>query len=76
MVSNGHGGIVPKDCLNRIVGECVTITCFKCKRVYEPNDKEISTKNPNMYYKTCINCREKMRLFLFKKKELENKYIG
>ena len=28
------------------------------------------------YYKTCINCREKMRLFLFKKKELENKYIG
>lgn len=38
-------------------GKCV-IMCKKCKKSYIPTKGDISTKNPNSYYKTCMSCRE------------------
>jgi len=33
--------------------------CCKCKKNYTPNNKDISSKRPSCYYKTCSLCREK-----------------
>ena len=35
-----------------------SIMCKKCKKWYIPTKGDISTKNPNSYYKTCMSCRE------------------
>lgn len=35
------------------------IKCCKCKKEFEPTKNDISTKNPNVYYKTCSLCRKK-----------------
>jgi hypothetical protein len=34
------------------------ITCKKCKVHYKPDKKDISRKNPNVYYKNCQRCRD------------------
>lgn len=74
MVNNGNRDIVPVSFRDRIVGECTEITCRKCKKVYEPCDEEISTKNPNMYYKNCKSCRNKMNIYC--KKYIENRMLN
>ena len=33
--------------------------CCKCKKHYIPTDKDISSKRPSCYYKTCYGCRVK-----------------
>ena len=33
--------------------------CIKCKKDYTPNNKDISSKRPSCYYKTCYGCRVK-----------------
>lgn len=33
------------------------IKCKKCKKEYEPEQSDISIKNPNYYYKNCSVCR-------------------
>jgi NAD-dependent SIR2 family protein deacetylase len=47
-----------------------TITCIKCKKTYTPDNNCISTKNPNYYYKTCSNCRGKMKDYIDSKTHL------
>ena len=34
------------------------IMCKKCKKSYIPTKEDVSTKNPNVYWKTCVSCRE------------------
>ena len=34
------------------------IICTKCKVCYQPDKKDISRKNPNVYYKWCQRCRD------------------
>ena len=46
------------------------ISCNKCKKTYTPNKECVSTKNPNYYYKTCLNCRENMKTFIKNNKHL------
>ena len=36
-----------------------TLRCYICRKEYEPTIKDISTRNPNVYYKACGLCREK-----------------
>jgi hypothetical protein len=45
------------------------IICAKCKVCYKPENKDISLKNPNVYYKTCQRCRD----YQFQKK-MKNRY--
>tara|TARA_B110000483_G_scaffold220575_1_gene275749 strand:+ start:119 stop:355 length:237 start_codon:yes stop_codon:yes gene_type:complete len=74
MVNNGNGDIVPVSYKNRIVGESSQLTCFKCKKCYEPCDEEICIKNPNRYYKNCNICRTKMNIYA--KKYIENRMLN
>jgi len=74
MVNNGNGDIVPISYRDRIVGKCIEITCRKCKKTYEPCDKEISTRNPSTYYKNCEKCRNKMSIYA--KKYIENRMLN
>ena len=53
MVNNGEKPLNPKYTLDNEY-----IVCTKCKICYEPDKKDISTKNPNVYYKTCKRCRD------------------
>jgi len=46
------------------------IKCNKCKKTYIPDKNDISTKNRNYYYKTCSNCRGKMKEYLHSKTHL------
>ena len=46
------------------------IQCNKCKKIYIPDKNDISTKNGNYYYKTCIKCREYMKKYIQKNKHL------
>jgi hypothetical protein len=71
MVNNGKSDIAPVSYKDRIVGECSEITCHKCKKTYEPCVEEISTKNPNIYYKNCKTCRNRMNIYY--KKYIENR---
>jgi hypothetical protein len=34
------------------------ITCKKCKQNKKADKKDISRKNPNVYYKNCQRCRD------------------
>lgn len=45
----------------RLVGKHATLVCVKCKKCYTPTDEDISTKNPNVYYKNCLDCREYLK---------------
>lgn len=45
----------------RLVGECETIRCVKCRREYVPTQEDISLKNPNVYWKNCQECRAYLR---------------
>lgn len=63
MVNNGNRDICPVSFRDRIVGKCSEITCCKCKKKYEPSDKEISSRNPNVYFKNCEKCRDKMKIY-------------
>ena len=69
MVNNGFKDIAPD--MSRLVGTCDELVCVKCNKVYEPDKKEISTKNPSVYYKACYDCRTKqteyMRQYWIKK---------
>ena len=47
-----------------------TIFCTKCKKTYIPDKNDISTKNGNYYYKTCSNCRSKMKEYIHSKTHL------
>jgi len=49
------------------------IKCRKCAKEFEPTKNDISTKNPNVYYKTCTPCREKFREYLNQKEK--KKYV-
>ena len=42
-----------------VVENPVERKCIKCKKDYIPTDKDISSKRPSCYYKTCSLCREK-----------------
>jgi len=44
--------------------DVTNIKCGICKINFTPDEKDISTKNPNKYYKTCFTCREKKRLYM------------
>lgn len=35
-----------------------SIHCYICKVVYKPTKNDISTKNPNVFYKACSTCRK------------------
>lgn len=59
MVNNGQ----PKLPVNRKVGYVDMLFCAKCKKEYPPCPLEISTKNPNIYYKQCKECRSKNSLY-------------
>ena len=74
MVNNGNRDICPLSFRDRIVGECSEITCLKCKKKYEPCDKEITSRNPNVYYKNCEKCRNKMSIYF--KKYIENRMLN
>ena len=58
MVNNNYKSI-DKD-LYRRVGNTDELQCKKCNKKQLPNDNEISIRNPNLYYKSCFNCRSKM----------------
>lgn len=45
--------------------------CYICKQIYTPTKKDISTKNPNKYYKACAQCRFKKNEY-FKTYRLKN----
>jgi hypothetical protein len=62
MVNNGFRNIAPD--LTRLVSGCTELQCVKCKKVYEPDKKEISTKNPSVYYKACYDCRTKQAQYM------------
>ena len=53
MVNNGLKNLNPKYTLDNEY-----IICGKCKVFYKPEKKDISLKNPNVYYKWCIRCRD------------------
>ena len=53
MVNNGEPKLNPDYTLDN-----THILCKKCKVYYEPDKKDISRKNPNVYYKTCQRCRD------------------
>lgn len=53
MVNNGEKFLNSKYTLDNQY-----IICTKCKVKYTPEKKDISLKNPNVYYKWCIRCRE------------------
>ena len=36
-----------------------TLTCYFCHVNYQPQKTDISTKNPNVYYRACGICRAK-----------------
>lgn len=36
-----------------------TLTCYICHVNYQPQKTDISTKNPNVYYRACGICRAK-----------------
>ena len=46
------------------------IYCNKCKKNYIATKNDISTKNPNYYYKTCCDCRDKMQKYIANNKHL------
>jgi len=58
---------------NRLVGECETLECFKCKKIYIPTKEDISTKNLNVYWKNCSECRRYMREACKKSFDKKNK---
>ena len=49
------------------------LRCNKCTKEYKPTKDDISTRNPNMYYKTCMKCRNyhKLKNQEFKKRQQE-----
>ena len=53
MVNNGEKPLNQKYTLDNEI-----IVCTKCKVSYEPDKKDISVKNPNLYYKWCFRCRQ------------------
>ena len=53
MVNNGEKPLNQKYTLDNEI-----IVCTKCKVSYEPEYKDISVKNPNLYYKWCQRCRD------------------
>ena len=55
MVNNGQKPIAPY--LTRLVGEVRELVCISCHKTHDPCKREISTKNPNIYYKSCYDCR-------------------
>ena len=59
MVNCGERHIAPGGDTTRLVVSVKQLTCKSCNKIYEPNKREISTKNPNIYYKTCFECRQK-----------------
>jgi len=61
MVNNGEKPIAPD--LTRLVGEVDRLTCIKCCKTYNPDNRDISTKNPNVYYKQCYECRLKQMMY-------------
>lgn len=61
MVNNGEKPKAPD--ITRLVGLIDVLTCKKCHKSYTPDKKEISSKNPNVYYKTCYECRLKQCIY-------------
>jgi len=53
MVNLGEKHLNPKYTIDNEI-----IVCTKCKVSYEPDKKDISMKNPNLYYKWCYRCRD------------------
>lgn len=56
----------------RLVDVVKEIKCSRCKKVYFPNDTDISL-NGSLYYKQCKSCREKGVNFLHKHINKKNK---
>ena len=48
------------------------LKCCKCKKYFEPTKNDISTKNPNVYYKTCSPCRKKFMEYISKRAKNKN----
>ena len=65
MVNNNQ--LIDDKDIYRKVGYANELKCSKCKKIQSPNDNEISFKNPNYYYKNCLDCRTKMNDYLKKK---------
>jgi len=59
MVNNGEE-VLPED-RKLDVKERV---CSACKKYYTPQRSDISTKNPNVFYKQCTQCRIKKREYM------------
>ena len=59
MVNNGEPDI-PED--RRL--DITLRICTGCKKPYAPQRSDISTKNPNMYYKQCAPCRKKKQEYM------------
>ena len=55
----------------RLVGEVSDILCNICKKIYIPDDTDISL-NGNFYYKNCKECR-KHRLEIKKRYEAKKR---
>lgn len=53
MVNNGLKFLNQKYTLDN-----TKILCNRCKICYQPDKKDISVKNPNLYYKWCKRCRD------------------
>jgi len=53
MVNNGETELNPDYTLNN-----TKILCNRCKVYYQPDKKDISRKNPNVYNKWCQRCRD------------------
>ena len=50
-----------------------TLRCYICRNPYEPTNKDVSTKNPNVYYRACGICRtRKMEYFKKYRAKKEN----
>lgn len=43
------------------------IKCNKCKKTHTSSIDDVSTKNPNYYYKTCKKCRQYFTDYIKKK---------
>lgn len=61
----------PMSYMDRKVGEVDIIMCCKCRRTKMVCEEELCSKNRAVYYKNCIDCRQKV----FIKKLLKTKCI-
>tara|TARA_R110000803_G_scaffold38578_1_gene83486 strand:- start:168 stop:404 length:237 start_codon:yes stop_codon:yes gene_type:complete len=74
----GKKDLYPKSYCNHVVGKNdESITCIRCKKCYKPSNEDVSVKNRGVYYKTCLDCRNKSTIYArgYIKKKMENKIL-